>query len=224
MNINPLASTSWNAATTDSSTPDSPATKSPITSDRDVLEVSSGQTTNLPQKVEFRSTELSGKALGMHVWGAERPIDPESVRVSFYGGSSDGPANFQVSVGGPVNQWRFKGRKGYAARVSFYGFDLNSLPPFAPLKEGLSLTASSGATLHYAGGKLTLQTKQEIYSGFSEKVARIDRSQVEMAVSPDLQNITSLRFVETHQKNHWLWGFGEPEIKTDVTISNLIRQ
>ena len=224
MNIHRLASTSWNAATTDSSTPDSPATKPHITSDRDVMEVSSEQGANLPQEVEFRSTDISGKALGMHAWGAERSIDPESARVSFDGGTSYGPANFQVSVGGPVNEWRFKGRKGYSARTYFYGFDKNSLPPFAPLKEGLSLTASSGATLHYAAGKLTLETKQEIYSGFSEKVARIDRSQVEMTLSPYLQNIPSLRFVETHQKNHWLWGFGEPEIKTDVTISNLVKQ
>ena len=101
---------------------------------------------------KFRSHQLEGKALGMHTWGAERPIEPKDANLTFWGQDE---LNLDLSVAGPVIEEGFEGRSGYRSSVYFRDFPKEALPTNGGLKEGMNYEKGS-STMNYSDGTLTL--------------------------------------------------------------------
>lgn len=175
-------------------------------------------------RIEQNSHHIAGQVVGMHAWGAERSIKPTNASFEFNGGSHYTPeANFQLMVSGPVTEPGYEGRKGYFSLASFNFADAKSLPPYAALKEGLSLSdENSGSTLNYSKGVLTLKLEEEVTYGDRGQLTSTESYHVEMTTSPDLRNINSVRYVHTSDDGQDAGGWfssGSKKVKTDVTIT-----
>jgi hypothetical protein len=177
------------------------------------------------QRFEKRFVAVpQGFALGMHTWGAERPIDPRSVTVGLEEYASLGRSTLRLYVRGPASEPGHEGRSGYCAGFTLNGFQSEVLPPHQPLADGLRLTSDDGATLAYDAGKLTVTRERKTYLPRFPLPAK-ETTEVATLVLDVNANLTEVRggtFTATRSRKKLFGGQREPELVTSVSFGEAV--